>query len=124
MGISIPVGDRSQVGIFEHIMIDIGDEQSLENDLSTYSSHLLNMKNMMRRANTRTLILIDEFGTGTEPQIGGAIAESVLEQFCTRGAWAVITTHYQNLKHFADAHERSEERRVGKECRSRWSPYH
>src|SRR3712207_6817547 len=105
MGISIPVGDRSQVGIFEHIMIDIGDEQSLENDLSTYSSHLLNMKNMMRRANTRTLILIDEFGTGTEPQIGGAIAESVLEQFCTRGAWAVITTHYQNLKHFADAHE-------------------
>ena len=104
-GLSIPVGDRSQCGIFKDVMIDIGDEQSLENDLSTYSSHLLNMKNMMRQASDRTLILIDEFGTGTEPQIGGAIAESVLTQFCRRGAWAVITTHYQNLKHFADNHD-------------------
>lgn len=105
MGISIPVGDRSQTGIFQNIMIDIGDEQSLENDLSTYSSHLLNMKNMMKSANDQTLILIDEFGTGTEPQIGGAIAESVLGQFCKKHAFGVITTHYQNLKHFADSHE-------------------
>ena len=104
-GLSIPVGDRSTVGVFKDIMIDIGDEQSLENDLSTYSSHLLNMKNMMREANHATLILIDEFGTGTEPQIGGAIAEAVLGQFCAKGAWGVITTHYQNLKHFADSHE-------------------
>lgn len=104
-GLSIPVGSRSRCGIFIDIMMDIGDEQSLENDLSTYSSHLLNMKNMMRQASDRTLILIDEFGTGTEPQIGGAIAESVLGQFCRRGAWAVITTHYQNLKHFADSHD-------------------
>lgn len=104
-GLSIPVGERSRCGTFEDLMIDIGDEQSLENDLSTYSSHLLNMKNMMRQASGRTLILIDEFGTGTEPQIGGAIAESVLGQFGKKGAWAVVTTHYQNLKHFADNHE-------------------
>lgn len=104
-GFSIPVDGRSQCGVFDDIMIDIGDEQSLENDLSTYSSHLLNMKNMMKQASGKTLILIDEFGTGTEPQIGGAIAESVLSQFCDKQAWAVITTHYQNLKHFADAHE-------------------
>lgn len=103
-GLSIPVGDRSATGTFQHIMIDIGDEQSIENDLSTYSSHLMNMKNMMRQANERTLILIDEFGTGTEPQIGGAIAESVLKQFWQKKAWAVITTHYQNLKHFAENH--------------------
>ena len=103
-GLSIPVGDRSTTGIFTDIMIDIGDEQSIENDLSTYSSHLMNMKVMMRRASERTLILIDEFGTGTEPQIGGAIAESVLRQFWQKHAWAVITTHYQNLKHFAEEH--------------------
>lgn len=104
-GLSIPVSERSHCGIFKNILIDIGDEQSIENDLSTYSSHLLNMKNMMKSANDRTLILIDEFGTGTEPQIGGAIAESVLGQFCKKQAWGVITTHYQNLKHFADSHE-------------------
>ena len=104
-GLSIPVSERSHCGIFQNILIDIGDEQSIENDLSTYSSHLLDMKNMMKAANDRTLILIDEFGTGTEPQIGGAIAESVLGQFCKRQAWGVITTHYQNLKHFADSHE-------------------
>ena len=103
-GLSIPVGDRSKTGVFADIMIDIGDEQSIENDLSTYSSHLMNMKIMMRRASDRTLILIDEFGTGTEPQIGGAIAESVLRQFWKKHAWAVITTHYQNLKHFAEEH--------------------
>ena len=104
-GLSIPVSERSTVGVFGNIMIDIGDEQSLENDLSTYSSHLLNMKNMMKVANERTIILIDEFGTGTEPGIGGAIAEAVLDRFCQQGAYGVITTHYQNLKHFADSHE-------------------
>ena len=104
-GISIPVGERSRTGVFKHIMIDIGDEQSIENDLSTYSSHLLNMKMMMRFSDKATLLLIDEFGTGTEPLIGGAIAESVLKQFWKRHAWGVITTHYQNLKHFADNHD-------------------
>ncbi len=104
-GLSIPAGERSEAGIFSHIMLDIGDEQSIENDLSTYSSHLLNMKNMMRHANGHTLLLIDEFGTGTEPQIGGAIAESVLGQFWKKQAFGVITTHYQNLKHFAEGHE-------------------
>ena len=104
-GLSISVGDRSSAGVFESLMIDIGDEQSIENDLSTYSSHLLHMKTMMRQADAHTLLLIDEFGTGTEPQIGGAIAEAVLRQFCKKHAFGVITTHYQNLKHFADAHE-------------------
>lgn len=103
-GISVPMSERSKTGVFQNILIDIGDEQSLEDDLSTYSSHLLNMKNMMKVADASTLILIDEFGTGTEPQIGGAIAESVLRQFSKKQAWAVITTHYQNLKHFADDH--------------------
>ena len=104
-GLPIPVSERSTLGIFSDIMIDIGDEQSIENDLSTYSSHLTNMKNMIRQAGHRTLILIDEFGTGTEPGIGGAIAEAVLQKFCEHGAFGVITTHYQNLKHFADSHE-------------------
>ena len=103
-GLSVPVGERSRMGVFGNIFIDIGDEQSIENDLSTYSSHLMNMKQMMRHADDSTLLLIDEFGTGTEPQIGGAIAEAVLKQFCERGAYGVITTHYQNLKHFADTH--------------------
>jgi DNA mismatch repair protein MutS2 len=104
-GLSIPVGDRSTTGLFDSIMIDIGDEQSIENDLSTYSSHLLNMKMMMKQANARTLLLIDEFGGGTEPTIGGAIAEAVLKQFWQKKAFGVITTHYQNLKHFAEDHE-------------------
>ena len=104
-GLSVPIRENSHTGVFQNILIDIGDEQSIENDLSTYSSHLLNMKNMMRAANGQTLILIDEFGTGTEPLIGGAIAESVLKRFCQREAWGIITTHYQNLKHFADSHE-------------------
>ena len=104
-GLSVPMSERSQCGIFQNILIDIGDEQSIEDDLSTYSSHLTNMKNMMKSSNDRTLILIDEFGTGTEPQIGGAIAEAVLKQFCIKRAYGVITTHYQNLKHFADSHE-------------------
>ncbi len=104
-GLSVPMSERSHAGVFRNILMDIGDEQSLENDLSTYSSHLLNMKNMIRVADENTLILIDEFGTGTEPQIGGAIAESVLKQFWNQKTLAVITTHYQNLKHFAEDHE-------------------
>ena len=104
-GLSIPIGDRSTTGLFDSIMIDIGDEQSIENDLSTYSSHLLNMKQMMKQANEKTLLLIDEFGGGTEPTIGGAIAEAVLKQFWQKQTFGVITTHYQNLKHFAEDHE-------------------
>ena len=104
-GLSIPVSENSKAGVFSKIMIDIGDEQSIADDLSTYSSHLLNMKQMLRNANAETMILIDEFGTGTEPHIGGAIAESVLEQLTANGVWGIITTHYQNLKEFADSHE-------------------
>ena len=104
-GLSVPIGERSRTGVFSNIFIDIGDEQSIENDLSTYSSHLMNMKQMMRHADDSTLLLVDEFGTGTEPQIGGAIAEAVLKQFCAKGAYGIITTHYQNLKHFADTHD-------------------
>lgn len=104
-GLSVTMSANSHAGTFSDILIDIGDEQSIENDLSTYSSHLLNMKLMMRHSGNRSLILIDEFGTGTEPQIGGAIAESVLKQFCRKRAFGVITTHYQNLKHFAEQHE-------------------
>ena len=104
-GLSVSIGDRSKAGIFKNIMIDIGDEQSIEDDLSTYSSHLQNMKQMIRNGNENTLLLIDEFGTGTEPQIGGAIAEAVLKQFWKKKAFGVITTHYQNLKHFAEEHQ-------------------
>ncbi|MBP5339186.1 MAG: Smr/MutS family protein [Prevotella sp.] len=104
-GLSIPLGDRSRCGIFQNIMIDIGDEQSIEDDLSTYSSHLMNMKQMIRYCDAKTLLLIDEFGGGTEPTIGGAIAEAVLKQFWQKKTFGVITTHYQNLKHFADDHE-------------------
>ena len=103
-GLPIPVGDRSTCGLFQSIMIDIGDEQSIENDLSTYSSHLMNMKQMMKQANEHSLLLIDEFGGGTEPTIGGAIAEAMLKQFWKKQTFAVITTHYQNLKHFAEDH--------------------
>ena len=104
-GLPIPVSERSACGVFQDIMIDIGDEQSIEDDLSTYSSHLMNMKRMMAQASEKTLLLIDEFGGGTEPTIGGAIAEAVLKQFWKKKAFGVITTHYQNLKHFADNHE-------------------
>ncbi len=104
-GMPVPMHEGSHAGIFQHIFIDIGDEQSIEDDLSTYSSHLTNMKMMMRSCNERSLILIDEFGGGTEPQIGGAIAEAVLKRFNERGTFGVITTHYQNLKHFAEDHE-------------------
>lgn len=104
-GMPVPMNERSHAGIFSHLFIDIGDEQSIEDDLSTYSSHLTNMKNMMKYCNDNSLILIDEFGGGTEPQIGGAIAEAVLKRFNQKGTFGVITTHYQNLKHFADDHE-------------------
>lgn len=104
-GMLIPLHERSHTGIFSSIFIDIGDEQSIEDDLSTYSSHLTNMKIMMKNCNERSLILIDEFGGGTEPQIGGAIAEAVLKRFNRKGTFGVITTHYQNLKHFAEDHE-------------------
>ena len=104
-GIPVPMRPNSHVGIFKSIFIDIGDEQSIDDDLSTYSSHLLNMKNMLKNADNRSLILIDEFGSGTEPGIGGAIAESVLMRFNRNRVFGIITTHYQNLKHYADGNE-------------------
>jgi DNA mismatch repair protein MutS2 len=97
-GLLIPVREDSKAGIFEHLFIDIGDQQSLDNDLSTYSSHLLSVKNLLAIADSSTLFLIDEFGSGTEPQTGGAIAESVLEILSTSGAKGIVTTHYSNLK--------------------------
>ena len=102
-GIPVPVEESSKFGIFQKILIDMGDEQSLENDLSTYSSHLLNMKNFVRYASNDTLILIDEFGTGTEPMLGGAIAEAILNAVNQKQVKGVITTHYTNLKHFASS---------------------
>lgn len=101
-GLLPPVYENSRMGVFDSIFIDIGDDQSIEDDLSTYSSHLRNMKFFLSRGNDRTLILIDEFGAGTEPQIGGAIAQAILKQFNERGMWGVVTTHFQNLKHFAE----------------------
>lgn len=101
-GLLVPMKEFSEAGIFENIFIDIGDEQSLENDLSTYSSHLLNMRHFISNANERTLFLIDEFGTGTEPQLGGAIAEAILEKLNAKKSFGVITTHYSNLKLLAD----------------------
>lgn len=100
-GILVPTGPESEMGLFDSIFIDIGDEQSIENDLSTYSSHLTNMKTMLREATDRSLVLVDEFGGGTEPVVGGAIAEAVLEKLVERRAFGVITTHYSNLKNFA-----------------------
>jgi len=104
-GLMIPLHDSSHVGWFERLFIDIGDEQSIENDLSTYSSHLLNMKYFLRNSQGNTLLLIDEFGSGTEPKIGGAMAEACLDRYNSQGAYGVITTHYSNLKHYADEHE-------------------
>lgn len=97
-GMPVPVAENSQFGIFKHIFIDIGDGQSTDDDLSTYSSHLLAMKQMMKSGTAQSLMLIDEFGTGTEPQIGGALAEAILHRLVERGCYGVITTHYQNLK--------------------------
>lgn len=104
-GLLIPMSENSEIGIFNSIFIDIGDEQSIDNDLSTYSGHLENMKYFVKRADQNTLILIDEFGTGTEPVLGGAIAEAVLEKLFQEKAYGVITTHYANLKHFASENE-------------------
>ncbi|PCH70456.1 MAG: endonuclease MutS2 [Bacteroidales bacterium] len=100
-GLLVSMGEESNVGIFDNIFMDMGDEQSMENDLSTYSSHLMNMKHFLRHANTDTMILIDEFGTGTEPALGGAIAESILDKLNRKKVRGVITTHYSGLKHFA-----------------------
>ena len=102
-GMLIPVHERSRAGLFKSLFIDIGDQQSIEDDLSTYSSHLLNMKHTLKNCDKASLILIDEFGGGTEPLIGAAIAEALLKRFNERGAYGIITTHYQNLKHFADS---------------------
>jgi len=104
-GFTVPVKQGSEFGIFSKLFINIGDEQSIENDLSTYSSHLMNMKYFLKNADDQTLILIDEFGTGTEPVIGGALAESILGGLSSLRVFGVITTHYTNLKHFASAEE-------------------
>ncbi len=100
-GLTIPVGENSESGIFKDILIDIGDEQSIENDLSTYSSHLINMKYFLKNSSERSLVLIDEFGTGTEPMLGGSIAEAILGELNRKKVFGVLTTHYTNLKHFA-----------------------
>lgn len=104
-GFLVPALENSEFPLFDSLMIDIGDQQSLENDLSTYSSHLVNMKAMLAEASEHTLIMIDEFGSGTEPTIGGAISESILERFVERKAYGVITTHYANIKYFASRNE-------------------
>ncbi len=101
-GLLVPMAEHSTIGMFRNVFIDIGDEQSLENDLSTYSSHLTNMKYFLLNSDRKTLFLIDEFGTGTEPSLGGAIAESILEDLNKSGAYGAINTHYTNLKTFAD----------------------
>lgn len=101
-GLPVPMSEASTMGFFKQLLMDIGDEQSIEDDLSTYSSHLRNMKHFVRYADAQTLLLIDEFGTGTEPMIGGAIAEAVLAQLNEQHAFGVITTHYGNLKHLAE----------------------
>ena len=104
-GFPVTATETSELPIFESICIDIGDEQSMDNDLSTYSSHLLNMKHMLQAAGKRTLVLIDEFGSGTEPVIGGAIAESILDRMLEKGCYGVITTHYSNIKYYATDRE-------------------
>jgi DNA mismatch repair protein MutS2 len=104
-GFLIPASESSEMGIFRNILIDIGDEQSLENDLSTYSSHLTSMKIFMKNADKYSLVLIDEFGTGTEPSAGGAIAEAVLTDILEKKAFGLITTHYTSLKYFASSTE-------------------
>ena len=102
-GLLIPADEHSRIGLFTQIFADIGDDQSIESDLSTYSAHLSKMKNFMEMANSRTLILIDEFGTGTDPQFGGPIAEAVLEELNQKKVRGVVTTHYSNLKTFANS---------------------
>jgi DNA mismatch repair protein MutS2 len=97
-GLLIPVHESSIAGVFKDLFIDIGDEQSLDNDLSTYSSHLMNLKHLLNHSHNQMLFMIDEFGSGTEPQLGGAIAEAVLENLNKHEAFGVVTTHYANLK--------------------------
>ena len=104
-GFPVPAAENTELPLFRSLMIDIGDEQSMDNDLSTYSSHLRNMKQMLAAASPETLVLIDEFGSGTEPVIGGAIAEAILERLRERGCYGVITTHYANIKYYASATE-------------------
>ena len=104
-GMLIPTSETSEMLVFDRIMVDIGDDQSIDNDLSTYSSFLVNMKDMLAKADARTLVLIDEFGSGTEPAAGGAIAEAILSELDGRGAYGVITTHYTNLKLYASSGE-------------------
>jgi DNA mismatch repair protein MutS2 len=104
-GLLIPVHTNSKSSLFDNFFIDIGDEQSIENDLSTYSSHLMSMKHFTQFANKKTILFIDEFGTGTEPQFGGAIAESILLTLNRLGAYGLITTHYGNLKQVANKHQ-------------------
>ncbi len=104
-GLMPPMRVDSQCGIFDSLFIDIGDEQSILDDLSTYSSHLINMKALLESADAKTLFLIDEFGTGTEPQLGGAIAEAILLELNKKLAFGMVTTHYANLKLLADNHE-------------------
>ncbi len=104
-GLPVSIQESSKTGVFSSIFIDIGDEQSIEDELSTYSSHLLNMKHMLKFTDGKSLILIDEFGGGTEPQIGGAMAEAMLKRFNAHKSFGVITTHYQNLKFYAKDHE-------------------
>ncbi len=104
-GLLVPMSENSEAGIFKNLFIDIGDEQSIENDLSTYSSHLLNIKFFINNATKQTLFLIDELGAGTEPQVGGAIAEASLEEINTKKAFGIVTTHYTNLKLLADKTE-------------------
>ena len=101
-GLPVPLRDNSTCAVYDNILIDIGDQQSIDNDLSTYSSHLTNMKLFLRNASARTLLLIDEMGSGTEPQIGGAIAQAILGGLNRKEARGVITTHFNNLKLFAD----------------------
>ena len=101
-GMPVTAKSTSEFGIFDRLFIDIGDQQSIENDLSTYSSHLYNMKHLLAIADNRTMFFIDELGSGTDPAIGGAIAEAVLENLYSKGAWGVVTTHYANLKLLAD----------------------
>ena len=101
-GLLVPVAEQSRAGLFGSLMIDIGDEQSIQDELSTYSSHLRNMRAFVRESDECTLVLIDEMGTGTEPLIGGAIAEAILRELVNRRVFGIITTHYTNLKHFAE----------------------
>ena len=101
-GLLVPLDEQSTVGIFDRIFLDIGDQQSMENDLSTYSSHLKNMNYFLANANSKTLVLMDELGAGTDPNFGGSIAEAILSSLLEREVWGIATTHYYNLKLFAE----------------------